>query len=92
MNEYPQAAIALQEWYHDLESADCKNFNELKLIYANASVVGDNRVVFNISGNKQRLVLRIVFSFKAIQIKWFGTHNEYDKIDVEMIDFKNRKQ
>lgn len=83
--KYPAAATALQEWYHELVSCDFKNFNELKKVYGNASLVADDRVVFNIMGNKYRLVVRIVFGFKAIQVKWFGTHAEYDKIDVTTV-------
>jgi mRNA interferase HigB len=71
-------------------NADFKNFNELKKVYGNASLVADDRVVFNIMGNKYRLVVRIVFDFKAIQVKWFGTHAEYDKIDVKTIPFKKK--
>lgn len=88
--KYPAAATALQEWYHELVNADFKNFNELKKVYGNASLVADDRVVFNIMGNKYRLVVRIVFDFKAIQVKWFGTHAEYDKIDVKTIPFKKK--
>ena len=84
------AAIALQEWYHELVRRDFKNFNELKKVYGNASLVADDRVIFNIMGNKYRLVVRIVFEFKAIQIKWFGTHTEYYKIDVTSVQFKKR--
>lgn len=87
---YPGAAIALQEWYYELVRGDFKNFNELKQVYGNASLVGDDRVVFNIMGNKYRLVVRIVFDFKAIQIKWFGTHVDYDKIDVTIIQPKKK--
>ena len=71
-------------------NADFKNFNELKKVYGNASLVADDRVVFNIMGNKYRLVVRMVFDYKAIQIKWFGTHAEYDKIDVTTIPFKKK--
>ena len=88
--KYPLAAISLHEWYHELVNAEFKNFNELKLVYANASVVADDRVIFNIMGNKYRLVVRIVFEYKAIQIKWFGTHSEYDKIDVTIIQPKKK--
>ena len=52
------------------------------MFYANASLIGDDRVIFNIMDNKYRLVVRIVFQFKVIQIKWFGAHAEYDKADV----------
>jgi mRNA interferase HigB len=68
-----------------------KNFNELKKEYGSASIVSDDRVVFNIMGNKYRLVVRIVFTYKAIQIKWFGTHKEYNQIDVKTIQFKMKK-
>ena len=86
--KYPGAATALQEWYHGFIKCSFKNFNELKQTYGNASLVGDDRVVFNILGNKYRLVVRIIFEFKAVQIKWFGTHKEYDKIDVTTVQYK----
>lgn len=59
-------------------------------MYGNASLVADDRIVFNIMGNKYRLVVRMLFDYKAIQIKWFGTHAEYDKIDVKTIPFKKK--
>lgn len=83
--KYPRAETALKEWYHELVMQDFRNFNELKKVYGNASLVSDDRVVFNIMGNQYRLVVRVVFSYKAIQIKWFGTHAEYDQIDVSVI-------
>lgn len=88
--KYPAAAPALMEWYHELILYSFKNFNELKRYYSNASLVGDDRIVFNIMGNKYKLVVRIVFDFKAIQIKWFGSHIEYDKIDVTTINYKKK--
>lgn len=87
---YPQAAISLQVWYYELLKAEFKNFNDVKKVYGNASLVGDDRVVFNIMGNKFRLVIRIIFEFKAIQIKWFGTHAEYDKIDVSLVNYTKK--
>ena len=86
--KYPLAKTALFGWYHDLVIANFKSFNELKKVYGKVSLVSDDRVVFNIMGNKYRLVVRIVFEFKAIQIKWFGTHSEYDKIDVATVQYK----
>lgn len=82
---YPKAADALLEWYNELLISEFTSFQELKAVYANASVVGDDRVVFNIRGNHYRLVVRMVFKYKAIQIKWFGSHAEYDKIDVRTV-------
>ena len=88
---YPLAANELKEWYYELIQSDFKNFNELKMIYTSVSLVGDDRVVFNIMGNKYRLVVCIIFQFKVIQIKWFGAHAEYDKVDVAGTVFKKRK-
>jgi mRNA interferase HigB len=89
--KYPFAAVALQEWYYELLISEFKNFNDLKKQHGSASLVGDDRVVFNIGGNKYRLVVRMVFEYKVIQIKWFGTHSEYDSIDISNIEFKKKK-
>ena len=86
--KYPEAAQALRKWYSDFSNATFENANELKAAYGNASVVGDNRVVFNIGGNKFRLVVRISYPYKAVMVKWFGTHKEYDKIDVTTVQYK----
>lgn len=86
--KYPLAKNALYEWYYEFLNSDFKNFQELKNTYGNASLVGDDRVVVNIMGNHYRLVIRIIFIYKTIQIKWFGTHAEYDKIDVKTVKFK----
>lgn len=82
------AANALFEWYHEMVKSDFENFNALKSVYGSVSLVGDDRIVFNIMGNKFRLVIRMIFEYKAIQIKWFGTHKEYDKINVLTIQYK----
>lgn len=88
--KYPGAKNAILEWYAELVKCSFKNFNELKKRYPSASIVDDDRVVFNILGNKYRLVVRVAFEYKAIQIKWFGTHAEYDKINVEQIKYKHK--
>jgi mRNA interferase HigB len=88
--KYPDAGTALQTWYYELLRSEYKNFNQLKNTYGSASIVGDDRIVFNILGNKYRLVVRIVFEFKVIQIKWFGTHSEYNKIDVTTVHYKKK--
>lgn len=84
------ATTALREWYYELLTSSFKNFNELKRVYGNASLVADDRVIFNIMGNKYRLIVRIVFDFRAIQIKWFGAHAAYDKIDAVNIQYKKK--
>lgn len=85
---YPQAANALKQWYAELQDQEFTNFNELKTMYGSASIISDDRVVFNIMDNKYRLVVRMVFEYKTIQIKWFGSHAEYDKVDVSTVQFQ----
>lgn len=85
---YPAAAVALQQWYAEMLNQNFANFNELKATYASASLVGDDGVVFNLMGNKYRLVVRFVFAYKTIQVKWFGTHREYDQVEVATIEFR----
>lgn len=82
---HPSSSSALYRWYEIIEKSTFRNFNELKAVFPDASIVGDDRVVFNIMGNQFRLVVRIVFEYRVIQIKWFGPHHEYDKIDVTTI-------
>ncbi|AQG81283.1 type II toxin-antitoxin system HigB family toxin [Spirosoma montaniterrae] len=86
--KYPSAANALKQWYAEMEVREFATFNEVKAVYGNASIVADDRAVFNIMGNKYRLVVRMVFDYKMIQIKWFGTHSEYDKIDVTTVQYQ----
>ncbi len=85
--KYPEASDSLKKWYYEFRNSDFKNSNELKEKYGNASILKDNRVVFNIHGNKYRLIVRINYTFKNVMIKWFGTHKEYDQIEAEKVVF-----
>ena len=82
---HPDAQQALQAWFADVKQADWGSPAEIKAIYRNASIVANNRVVFNIKGNKYRLVVAIQYEFKIVYIRFIGTHQEYDKIDVTTI-------
>ncbi|MBI1783484.1 MAG: type II toxin-antitoxin system HigB family toxin [Sphingobacteriales bacterium] len=86
-DKYPQAKIALLTWYKEFSNTDYKNFNELKQVYGNASIIANNRVIFNIKGNEYRLIVSVNFKQLAAYIIWFGTHKEYDKIDAATIAF-----
>lgn len=90
IDKYPKSKIPLMIWYNDFSKQDLANFNELKKIYGNASIVGNNRVVFNIKGNDFRLVISVNFMQNACYVIWFGTHKEYDKIDVETVAFDTK--
>ena len=94
---YPKAKTALLTWYYEFAKAEFKNFNELKGVYGNASIVANNRVIFNIKGNEYRLVVSVNFRQLAAYVIWFGTHKEYDKIDtskisfdIDILNFKNK--
>ncbi len=85
--KYPGAETQLLVWFNEFSKLEFSNFNELKKIYGSASVVNNNRVVFNIKGNDFRLVVSVNFVQVAGYVIWFGTHKEYDKINVATISF-----
>ena len=72
-------------WYNEACKAGWKNANELKIQFRNASVISGKRIVFNIHGNKYRLIVDIEFYLQIIFIVWIGTHAEYDKIDAKTL-------
>jgi mRNA interferase HigB len=77
----------LDAWYAEVERATWKNLGELKQQYRSASIVSAERVVFNIKGNEFRLVVAINYYYQVLLIIWLGTHREYDKIDVERVEY-----
>jgi mRNA interferase HigB len=72
----------LRAWFAEVEQAKWKNQNEIKAQYANASIIGNNKVVFNIKGNDYRLIVAIRFDFQIVYIRFIGTHAQYDKINA----------
>jgi mRNA interferase HigB len=81
----PDAEKALRAWYAEAKVADWKTSADIKAQYKTASVLKNSRVVFNICGNKYRLIVRINYPFYTIYIRFLGTHKEYDQIDAEVI-------
>ena len=88
--EYAKAKQSIISWYKETESAQWSNPNELKEQFGNASVINNKRVVFNIHGNDFRLVTDIEYRLKIVFIVWFGTHKQYDKINVKEIKYDNK--
>lgn len=82
-----QGKTQLLTCYHEMLTQEFSNFNELKAWHGNASIVSNQRVVFNIKGNEYRLVVSINFRRNACYTIWFGPHKEYDKIDVTTIKY-----
>jgi mRNA interferase HigB len=82
---HPDAKPGLDAWFHEAEEADWANPVQVKEQYATASILKNGRVVFNIAGNKYRLVVRINYAYRVVYIRFAGTHSEYDRIDAEEI-------
>ena len=82
---YPDCEQQLKSWYNEAEDASWKNPNEIKREYPSASILEDNRVVFNIKGNTYRLIIKINFHYQMIWIRFIGTHAQYNKIDATKI-------
>ena len=78
---------ALDSWFHEVKRAEWKNSSQVKASYANASIVGAERIVFNIKGNAYRLVVAVDYRRAIVFIKWVGTHKQYDAIDVRSIQY-----
>ena len=81
----PDARDALQAWYADAKQANWRSPMDIKATYANASILPNNRVVFNIKGNHYRLVVAVNYDYGMAFIRFVGTHRKYDDIDVTTI-------
>jgi mRNA interferase HigB len=83
--EHADAREPLQAWYSDTKHASWKSPSGIKVVYRNASFVGNDRVVFNIKGNDYRLVVVIQYDHGIVFIRFIGTHREYDRIDIATV-------
>jgi mRNA interferase HigB len=75
----------LKAWYKEIEQSNFQNINQLKEDYPNASILKENRIVFNIKGNTYRLIVKFSFELQIGWIKFIGAHSEYDKINANEI-------
>ena len=83
--EYIDAKEPILSWYRFAINADWSTPAEVKQDFRNASILKDGRVVFNIAGNKYRLVVWINYVYRVVYVRFIGTHTEYDKVDVQTI-------
>jgi mRNA interferase HigB len=79
---YKDSKNSLESWHQEVLKANWNNPNEVKKQFGNASIVGDGRVVFNIHGNKYRLIVKINYFAQIVFIRFIGTHKQYDDINV----------
>jgi mRNA interferase HigB len=84
-DRHPDAQQSLQAWYDDTRHEEWKSPAEIKNTYRNASFIANNRVVFNIKGNRYRLIAAIQYQHGIVYIRFVGNHKEYETIDAAAI-------
>ena len=83
--KHADAGPALRAWFHEARSARWKSFTAIKARYRSADALPGNRVVFNLKGNTNRLIVHIHYNTGIVFIRFVGTHAAYDKIDATTI-------
>ncbi|MGI0120452.1 type II toxin-antitoxin system HigB family toxin [Zooshikella sp. RANM57] len=82
---YADSKGQLEAWHDEILKADWANPQEVKEQFRSASILRNNRVVFNIAGNKYRLIVRIDYQFKLVFIRFIGTHAQYDQVKADEV-------
>jgi mRNA interferase HigB len=82
----PDVEQQLRAWHDEVISQKWEQPADIKARYANASILKKRRVVFNIKGNKYRLIVGVAFKVGVVYIKFIGTHKEYDEVDAETVE------
>lgn len=78
----PRAEQPLKSWYAIASKADWSSPTDVKQMYRNASIVGNDRTVFNIGGNRYRLIVRFDYASRLGFVRFVGTHAEYDRVSA----------
>lgn len=79
---HADAEQPLKAWFREASKGDWDSPSAIKAMYRSSSLVGNNRVVFNIAGHKYRLVVQVNYRYRMMYIRFVGTHRQYDEIDV----------
>lgn len=79
------AETPLRAWFAEVERARWQSFADVKKKYVTADYVGNDRVVFDIGGNKYRLIVMVKYSVGAVYVRFVGTHTEYDAVDASKV-------
>ncbi len=83
--KHPDLEQQLKSWYYETKKATWQKPEDITMVYGTASVLKNNRIVFNIKGNSYRLITAVNYNFGIVYIRFIGTHQEYDKINAEEI-------
>jgi len=84
--DYGDSKTSLEAWYNEAKIAKWNNPQDIKDKYGSASIIANNRVVFNIKANSYRLIVEIQYNAQIIWIKFLGTHKQYDDISASTVD------
>ncbi|SEI80357.1 mRNA interferase HigB [Dyadobacter sp. SG02] len=84
-HKYPDAKDALISWYKITQKASFSTSHDVKLAFNSVDAIGHGLYVFNIRGNTYRLIVKIKFNSRTVYIRFIGTHQQYDKIDVRSL-------
>tara|TARA_A100000171_G_scaffold31006_1_gene29337 strand:+ start:540 stop:842 length:303 start_codon:yes stop_codon:yes gene_type:complete len=84
--KHSSAEQPLKAWVKEAKKAQWQSPHDIKSMYRSADILQGNRVVFNIGGNKYRLIVQINYFCGVVYIKFIGTHTDYDRIKAEKID------
>ena len=82
---HSDAKTALERWYEITEEAEWKNLSDIKVDFPATDYVGNQRYVFNIRGNRYRLVAVVKFVMGCVFVRFIGTHEEYNRINASAI-------
>jgi mRNA interferase HigB len=83
--EYADAEGPALSWYRDVLHADWSKPSDVKASFGSASILRDGRVVFNLGGNKYRVIVWINYPYRVVYIRFIGTHQQYDGVDAQMV-------
>jgi mRNA interferase HigB len=82
---YKDSEQSLRAWYHEVKKEKWKTSHDIKKKYKSASILSNERVVFNIKGNQYRLIVAVNYILQIVFIRFIGTHEEYNKINAKEI-------
>ena len=82
---HEDAEQPLKAWFREVSRSDWARPSDVKADFRSASIVGDNRIVFNIAGDKYRLIVKANYPYRMMYVRFIGTHREYDRIDVTKV-------
>ena len=82
---YADAREPVMAWYRQVRSADWATPAEVKRAVRTASILKDGRVVFNVAGNKYRILVWVNYPYRVVYVRFIGTHRQYDQIDAQSV-------